>query len=90
MEGRTLHDIQIKWENTPWGEYWTKLQTEAVADNLPDVVGMVSMFSQQYIRQGSLLSFQSYIDAEPEVDVADFWPANMLAYTWQDEIYAFP
>ncbi len=83
-------DIQIKWENTPWGEYWTKLQTEAVADNLPDIVGMVSMFSQQYIRQGSLLSFQSYIDAEPEVDVADFWPANMLAYTWQDEIYAFP
>ncbi len=86
----TSPHIQIKWENTPWGEYWTKLQTEAVAGTIPDVVGMVSMFSQQYIRQGTLLSFQSYIDAEPEVNVADFWPANMVAYTWQDEIYAFP
>ena len=86
----TSPHIQIKWENTPWGEYWTKLQTEAVAGTVPDIVGMVSMFSQQYIRQGTLLSFQPYIDAEPEVNVKDFWPANMLAYTWQDEIYAFP
>jgi multiple sugar transport system substrate-binding protein len=83
-------EIKIKWENTPWGEYWTKLQTEVAGGTTPDVVGMVSMYAQQYIRQGTLLSLQPYIDREPDVEVDDFWPAIMPAYQWKNETYAFP
>jgi multiple sugar transport system substrate-binding protein len=82
--------IAIKWENTPWGEYWTKLQTEVAGGVVPDIVGMVSMFSQQYIRQGTLLPLNDFIAREPDVNVDDFWPAIMPAYHWEGETYAFP
>jgi multiple sugar transport system substrate-binding protein len=81
---------KIRWENTPWGEYWTKLQTEVAAGTTPDVVGMVSMYSQQYIRQGTLLPLNDFIEREPDVDVDDFWPVIMPAYRWEGETFAFP
>ncbi len=83
-------EIGIKWENTPWTEYWTKLQTEVASGTTPDVVGMVSMYSQQYIRQGTLLPLNQYIEREPEVNVEDFWPRIMDAYRWEGDTYAFP
>jgi multiple sugar transport system substrate-binding protein len=82
--------ITIQWENTPWAEYWTKLQTEVAGGTTPDVVGMVSMYSQQYIRQGTLLPLNQYIEREPDVEVDDFWPLIMQAYTWEGERYCFP
>lgn len=83
-------DVNIQWENTPWGEYWTKLQTEVAGGVTPDVVGMVSMYSQQYIRQGTLLPLNQFIEREPDVNVDDFWPAIMPAYRHQGETFAFP
>jgi len=82
--------IKVKWENTPWGEYWTKLQTEMAGGTSPDVVGMVSMYSQQYIRQGSLYAMDSYITAQPDVNIDDFWPLIMNAYRWKGKTYALP
>ncbi len=83
-------DINIQWENTPWAEYWTKLQTEMAGGVTPDVVGMVSMYSQQYIRQGTLLPLNQFIEREPDVNADDFWPAIMPAYQWEGETFAFP
>jgi multiple sugar transport system substrate-binding protein len=82
--------ITIKWENTPWADYWTKLQTEVAGGTSPDVVGMVSMYSQQYIRQGTLLSIDPYISSQPDVNMDDFWPAIMKAYKWEGKTYALP
>lgn len=83
-------NIKIKWENTPWDQYWTKLQTEVAGGTTPDVVGMVSMYSQQYIRQGTLLPLDDYIAKEPDVKMDDFWPLIMKAYTWQNKRYCLP
>lgn len=89
--GEEQPDIKISWENTPWTEYWTKLQTQMAAGTPPDIPGMVSMYAQQYIRQGSLLSFAPFIDRDAdELNVDDFWPAIMPAYQWEGETYAFP
>lgn len=81
---------KIKWENTPWGEYWTKLQTEVAGGSTLDVIGMVSMYSQQYIRQGALLPLDGFIEKEPDVKMDDFWPLIMTAYKWKNETYALP
>jgi len=83
-------NIKIKWENTEWGTYWTKLQTEVAGGTTPDVVGMVSMYSQQYIRQGTLLPLDDYITKEPDVNIGDFWPAIMTAYRWKGQTFCFP
>lgn len=83
-------ETNVRWENTPWAQYWTKLQTEVAAGTTPDVVGMVSMYSQQYIRQETLLPLNGFIEREPDVDVDDFWPVIMPAYRWGGETFAFP
>jgi multiple sugar transport system substrate-binding protein len=81
---------KIKWENTPWGDYWTKLQTEMAGGTSPDVVGMVSMYSQQYIRQGSLFAMDDSISASPDIKMDDFWPNIMKAYSWKGKTYCLP
>jgi len=81
---------KIKWENSPWSEYWTKLQTEMAGGTSPDVVGMVSMYSQQYIRQGSLYALDDLIAKTPDIAMDDFWPAIMKAYSWKGKTYALP
>ncbi len=83
-------ETKIQWENTPWKEYWTKLQTEMAGGTSPDVVGMVSMYSQQYIRQGSLLAMDTYISAQPDTNMDDFWPLIMNAYKWEGKTFALP
>jgi multiple sugar transport system substrate-binding protein len=83
-------NIKIKWENTPWTEYWTKLQTEMAGGSTPDVTGMVSMYSQQYIRQGTLLTLDDFIAKEPDVKMDDFWPLIMKAYKWQNKTFCLP
>lgn len=83
-------EIGVQWENTPWAEYWTKLQTEVAGGSVPDVVGMVSMYSQQYIRQGTLLGLNDFIERDADVNVDDFWPVIMPAYRWEGETFAFP
>jgi len=83
-------ETKIQWENTPWGQYWTKLQTEMAGGASPDVVGMVSMYSQQYIRQSSLLEMDPYFTAQPDTNMDDFWPLIMKAYEWEGKTYALP
>jgi len=87
---QTTPTTKIKWENTPWGDYWTKLQTEMAGGTSPDVVGMVSMYSQQYIRQGSLFAMDDSISASPDINMADFWPNIMKAYEWKGKTYCLP
>ncbi len=83
-------DIKVSWENTPWGQFWTKLQTQMAGGMAPDVTGMVTMYSQQYIRQGSLMPLDDWFTREPDVQVDDFWPAMMKAYQWKGKNYALP
>jgi multiple sugar transport system substrate-binding protein len=83
-------NVKIMWENTPWGEYWTKLQTEMAGGTSPDVVGMVSMYSMWYIRNDTLLPMDPFIENSPDIDMDDFWPAVMAAYTDEGQTYALP
>ncbi|MEZ4683192.1 MAG: extracellular solute-binding protein [Caldilineaceae bacterium] len=69
-------DINIQWENTPWGGIGPELQTEGGRWHHADVVGMVSMYSQQYIRQGTLLPLDQYVEREPDVNIEDFGPRS--------------
>ena len=74
-----LPHVSIDWQNVPWGEYWTKLQTRAAAGTVPDVAGMVTLFSQQYIRQDSLIPLDDFAKRDNN-DLEDFWPVNLAGY----------
>lgn len=83
-------NVEVVIETTPWAQYWTKLQTQIVGNSAPDIIGMVSMYSQQYIRQGSLLNLTPFIKKDTSFDAEDFWPQIMTAYSYKGNVYAFP
>ncbi|AEF83331.1 ABC transporter substrate-binding protein [Leadbettera azotonutricia] len=89
-EYMALHpNVTIIAESTPWGEYWTKLNSQIAADAQADIIGMVSMYSNFFIRNGALYDFSPYIKKE-NFNLADFWPGMMEAYTVNGGVYCFP
>jgi multiple sugar transport system substrate-binding protein len=82
-------NVTIIAESTPWAEYWTKLNSQIAADAQADIIGMVSMYSNFFIRNNALLDFSPYIEKE-KFDMSDFWPGMMEAYTVNGGIYCLP
>jgi ABC-type glycerol-3-phosphate transport system substrate-binding protein len=82
-------NVRIIPESTPWSDYWTKLKSQVAADAQADLVGMVSMQSNYFIRNRALLDLAPYIKKE-NFDIGDFWPAIMSAYELNDGIYCLP
>jgi multiple sugar transport system substrate-binding protein len=82
-------NVTVTVESTPWGEYWTKLNSQIAADAQADIIGMVSMNSDFFIRNGALLNMSPYITAQ-NFDISDFWPGMMEAYTVDGGVYCLP
>ncbi|GHV46590.1 sugar ABC transporter substrate-binding protein [Spirochaetia bacterium] len=82
-------NVNIILESTPWAEYWTKLRSQMSANTQADIIGMVSMQSDYFIRNNALLDLGPYIRKE-NFDLSDVWPGMMKAYTVGDSIYCLP
>lgn len=78
-------DISVKFEITPWGQYWTKLETAITGKNAPDVFWMNIPRVIDYVDNGIL---------EPLDDVEfdkDKIPEQYLeAYSSDDKLYGVP
>jgi multiple sugar transport system substrate-binding protein len=63
LEGfNKLHpNVKVSVDVTPWGEYWTKLQTEASSDTLPDLFWMNGPNFQLYASNGMLQPLTSQV-----------------------------
>lgn len=55
--------LKIDVEYSGWGDYWTKLSTQAAGNDLPDVIQMSETFINSYNQAGLLLDLQSYVDS---------------------------
>jgi multiple sugar transport system substrate-binding protein len=82
-------NVNIILESTPWAEYWTKLRSQMAANAQADIMGMVSMQSDYFIRNKALLDLAPYIKRD-NYDLNDFWPAIMAAYSIDGGIYCLP
>jgi multiple sugar transport system substrate-binding protein len=89
LKGMHPH-ISYRWEDASWGDYWTKLNTMLAGGAPPDIIGMVTMYSQQYIRQGVLMPLTALSERDKN-DNGDFWPANLIGYNDEaGETYGLP
>ena len=83
-------DIDVVLENTPWVEYWSKLQTLTAGKKMPDVWNYVPGFGQEWLENDLLLPLNDLIDADPDMDIDDF-ASGMLDYMTKDgKLYGFP
>lgn len=53
--------IKITPEYTSWSDYWTKLNTQAAAQNLPDVIQHDYQYITEWVNRGLLLPLDDYV-----------------------------
>ncbi len=73
----------------PWGQYWTKLQTQAASGLAPDVISLVSASAGVWINHGALLPLDDFI-AESGTDLSELYPGAVESMRWSGRQYALP
>ncbi|MDQ1000677.1 fructooligosaccharide transport system substrate-binding protein [Neobacillus niacini] len=85
----THPNIKINMQSMHWGsEYELRLRTELAAGNHPDIMAIDSPNLALYANSGSLLSIDSYMKAEGNIE--DIPEGVLKGLTYNDEIYLAP
>ncbi len=72
-------------------EFYNAINTQGAAGQLPDVWYTRTFDVPVYASKNWTISLQPYIDRDAEeVNVDDFWPAQVAQMTWRDQLYALP
>jgi multiple sugar transport system substrate-binding protein len=82
-------DITVNVSVTPFSEYWTKLQTQASSDTLPDVFWMNGPNIQLYALNGKIAPITGAVEAG-DIDLAAYPESLVDLYTVDDTSYGVP
>lgn len=82
-------NITVNLSVTPFSEYWTKLQTQASSDTLPDLFWMNGPNIQLYALNGKLEPITGAVDAG-DIDPAEYPESLVDLYTVDDVSYGVP
>ncbi|GAA6206711.1 sugar ABC transporter substrate-binding protein [Cognatishimia sp. WU-CL00825] len=82
-------DIDVELQVTPWGKYWTKLQTEAGNGNLPDVFWMNPFNFPLYASNGVVLPIDDLAE-KSGFDVEVIPPVMRNIYSYEGELFSLP
>ncbi|KRA24934.1 hypothetical protein ASD65_11215 [Microbacterium sp. Root61] len=77
-------NVTVEVTAVPWDQYWTKLQTQASSDTLPDLFWLNEPNFAQYATNGVLAEVSS------DYDPAEFPEALVNSYTLEEKILATP
>lgn len=76
-------------ENTPWSEYWQKLQTLTAGGTMPDVWNYVPGFGQEWLENGHLLPIDDYVE-ESGMDLSDFAQGMLDFMRYEGKLHGLP
>lgn len=65
-------NLQVTIENTPWSEYWPRMQTLTASNSLPDVWTYVPAFGSQWMESDQLLPIDTFIENDATINIDDF------------------
>lgn len=82
-------DIDVTVNVTPFAEYWTKLQTQASSETLPDLFWMNGPNIGLYASNGMIEPITGAVDAG-DIDPANYPEALVDLYTIDDVAYGVP
>ncbi|MBP2381394.1 ABC transporter substrate-binding protein [Brachybacterium sacelli] len=91
LEGFTAKypNITVETTKSPFKDFFTRLQTQASGDNLPDAFMMNGPSFQLYASHDKLISLESVVDAG-ELDFSNYPEAMEELYTYEDVPYGVP
>jgi multiple sugar transport system substrate-binding protein len=81
--------IKVNLDVTPWGDYWTKIQTQASSDTLPDLFWLNGPNFQLYASNGKVEPITSIVDAG-DIDPANYPEALVDLYKLDGVQYGVP
>jgi multiple sugar transport system substrate-binding protein len=85
-----LHpDIHVTIEETPWGQYWQKLNTELAGEDAPDVFWDHPAYFPQLVQEGVLTNISPLIK-QYGLDTSIYYPALLKQYQYQGNYYGLP
>jgi ABC-type glycerol-3-phosphate transport system substrate-binding protein len=79
--------IHINFQTASWTDYWTKLESEAATDSLPDIVSLQSERTAGF--SDSFLPLDNYVK-QNNFDVSSFDPGIIKGLTSQGSLRALP
>ena len=84
-------NVKVVIEHAPWDRYFDLLLMKVAAQTLPDVVTMHFVRFPDFVRSGAHLSLDPFIAKErEEVDLDDFYPAILDAFSYEGNLYVLP
>ncbi|MDT0157121.1 sugar ABC transporter substrate-binding protein [Microbacterium sp. ARD32] len=82
-------NISVNVDVTPYGDYWTKLQTQASSDTLPDLFWMNGPNFQLYASNDKLEPIRSQVKSG-EIDPANYPESLVKMYSFDGVQYGVP
>jgi multiple sugar transport system substrate-binding protein len=73
-----------------WDGYWTMLEAGVSGGEMPDVFWMHSNNAAKYMGSGVLLNMDSYIEADENIDLGNYFEGINELYTYDGSHYAIP
>lgn len=80
-------NLSVNVEYTSWGDYWTKLSTQATGGELPDIIQMDYSYIKSYAESGLLLPLDDYI-ASGALDLSNVAEETVSAGKIDGQMYA--
>ena len=82
-------DIRVEVSVYPWGQYWTKVQTEMASGIAPDVMAFYSGAFGVWAQRGALMNLDPLV-AKSDLKESDFFPAAIGNCRWSGHLYCIP
>lgn len=85
-----LHpNIKVTIAQTPWAQYWTKLDTAIAGNSAPDVFWDHVAYFPQFVSEGALMNLTPYIQKD-KLDTSVYYRGLLKDYQYQGNIYGLP
>jgi len=81
--------IKIKLEGLPWGDYWTKLKTQAAGRRAPDVIRMFTGEAAAWYDRGVMMDLAELAERDG-VKLDEHFEVGVEACTWEGKVYSLP
>lgn len=81
-------DVQVKFEPTSWGAYWTQLQAQIAAGRPPDVVRMSGAYLLNFAADGALEPLDEWIKRD-NLDMSRYFNTGDIL-RFDEQIYGLP
>ena len=82
--------VDVKVDVISWDAYWTLLEAGASGGELPDVFWMHINEAEKYMAADILLNLDSYIAADAQTDLSNYYDGIVEIYSYGGSQYALP